>query len=497
MKTVPGTFGNWVRPEAAGLGRLSGLATIALFVGLVSVVIVQTVFGFIEAVIVFTVFASVIGVLTVKDRYGYSVAGKIGENVMFWRAKRRGETLYRSGVFGGSPWATFQLPGILASTRIAEFEDAYRRPFAIIHTPSVSTYTVVFASEPDGEALVDEEQIEVWVARYGMWLASLGQEQGLVGAQVIVETAPDTGTRLKQEILSNIADSASPVALAMLEEVQHSYPAGSALVRVYVTLTYEAAVRKGMRKRSMDEVAKDFATRLPGLTQALAGTGAGMVRPVAASELRKVVRCAYDPQAEALFDEATLTGQEVSLGWEDCGPVSAEARRGDYIHDSGVSVSWLMSDAPRGLVQSGVLARLLAPQPTIPRKRVALLYRPVDAARTAAIVEADRARASVRYTGSKTGNARAASALAKADATAKEEARGAGLENFGMVITATGTFASDVAEIEAIVESLSASSRLQIRKAFGAQDAAFVLGLPVGVVPLKFSPVSETLKEAL
>ena len=497
MKAVPGTFGNWVKPEAAGLGRLSGLATVLLFVGLVSVVMVQAVFGFVPAVVVFVGFAAVIGLLTVRDRFGYSLAEKGGEHVMFWKAKRRGETLYRSGVFGGSPWATFQLPGVLASTKIAEYEDAYKRPFAIIHTPSVSTYSIVFASEPDGEALVDEEQIDIWVARYGMWLASLGQEQGLVGAQVIVETAPDTGTRLKQEILGNIAPTASPVAVQMLEEVQHSYPAGSALVRVYVTLTYEAAVRKGMRKRSMDEVAKDFATRLPGLTQALAGTGAGMVRPVKASELRKVVRCAYDPQAEALFDEATLTGQEVALGWEDCGPVSAEARFGDYVHDSGVSVSWVMSDAPRGLVQSNVLARLLAPQPAIPRKRVALLYRPIDAARTAAIVEADRARASVRYTGSKTGNARAATALAKADATAKEEARGAGLENFGMVITATGTFSSDMAEIEAIVESLSASSRLQIRKAWGAQDAAFVLGIPVGVVPLKFSPVAESLKEAL
>ncbi|MET7074247.1 SCO6880 family protein [Trueperella pyogenes] len=497
MKTVPGTFGNWVKPEASGLGKLSGLATILLFVGLVSVVIVQSIFGFLEAFIVLVLFASVIALFTVRDRYGYSLAEKIGGHVIFWRAKRRGENLYRSGVFGGSPWATFQLPGILASTKIAEFEDAYKRPFAIIHSPSVSTYSVVLASEPDGEALVDEDQIELWVARYGMWLASLGQEQGLVGAQVIVETAPDTGTRLKQEILNNIAQSASPVALRMLEEVQHAYPSGSALVRVYVTLTYEAAVRKGMRKRAMDDVARDFATRLPGLTQALAGTGAGMVRPVKASELRKIIRCAYDPQAEALFDEAALTGQEVDLGWEDCGPVSTDARRGDYIHDSGVSVSWVMSDAPRGLVQSNVLARLLAPQPTIPRKRVALLYRPIDAARTATIVEADRARASVRYTGSKTGNARAAIALAKADATAKEEARGAGLENFGMVITATGTFSSDMAEIEAIVESLAASSRLQIRKAWGGQDAAFVFGLPVGVVPLKFSPVSETLKEAL
>ena len=40
-----------------------------------------------------------------------------------------------------------------------------------------------------------------------------------------------------------------------------------------------------------------------------------------------------------------------------------------------------MTQAPRGLVQSGVLARLLAPHRDIARKRVTLLYRPIDASR--------------------------------------------------------------------------------------------------------------------
>ena len=81
--------------------------------------------------------------------------------------------------------------------------------------------------------------------------------------------------------------------------------------------------------------------------------------------------------------------------------------------------------------------------------------------------------------------------------TSREEAQGAGLENFGMVVTATGTSSSELADIKATVEALAASVRIRIRPAYGAQDAAFAVGLPVGVVPMLHSRVSERVREAL
>jgi hypothetical protein len=48
---------------------------------------------------------------------------------------------------------------------------------------------------------------------------------------------------------------------------------------------------------------------------------------------------------------------------------------------------------PRGSVISSALSRLLAPNGDIDRKRVSLLYRPMDSARAAAVVERDQKNA--------------------------------------------------------------------------------------------------------
>ncbi len=57
---------------------------------------------------------------------------------------------------------------------------------------------------------------------------------------------------------------------------------------------------------------------------------------------------------------------------------------------------------PPGLVRDTVLARLMAPMPAAPRKRVTLLYRPVDAGQTASLVDRDR-RAAINRTGRRKG----------------------------------------------------------------------------------------------
>ena len=65
---------------------------------------------------------------------------------------------------------------------------------------------------------------------------------------------------------------------------------------------------------------------------------------------------------------------------------------------------------------------------------------------------------------------------------ASEEASGAGLIDFGLVITTTST-GEDLVDAGNALESLSAASKLQTRIAYGAQDTAFALSLPLGVRP--------------
>ena len=93
----------------------------------------------------------------------------------------------------------------------------------------------------------------------------------------------------------------------MLHEVVDSYPVGSATVQAWVTLTLSSTLR-GRRRRG-EEIARELATRLPGLTQRLQATGAGSVRPVSAQELCEMVRTAYDPAAGALIEQAYAQGE--------------------------------------------------------------------------------------------------------------------------------------------------------------------------------------------
>lgn len=496
MSETPRTYGNWRRPRSVGMGSFSGLATSLMFGGLILAVLGQLIGGWKVALVILVVVGMGLALVLIKDRHNLTLAARIGERAMWMKTKAKGSHIYRSGGAGVIPWGTHQLPGILARSKLFEFEDSYGRPFALVELPE-GYFSLVFRGEPDGQSLVDQDDVDRWVALWGVWLAGLGQEQGVVGASVTIETAPDTGTRLRREVEANVVSEAPQIAQAMLREAIVELPAGSAVVRAFITVSFAAVQRAGMKRRTSADMAKDLATRIPAFIGELSQTGAGMVRPLSASELCRTVRTAYDPAVDALFDEAGLTGQEVDLSWTEAGPAASQAAWDSYRHDSGISVTWTMTDAPRGLVHSGIMARLLAPHPAIARKRVTFLYRPIEAGRASQIVEADVRAARVRATSSNHPAARVDIDLAHAEATAREEATGAGLENFALLITATGTTEADIPDIAATVDSLAAQARISIRRAYGSQDSAFACALPVGLVPMRHSAVPEMVREAL
>ena len=111
-----------------------------------------------------------------------------------------------------------------------EARDAYGRPFALLCHPWVSQVSVVLTTAPDGAALVDTDQVDNWVAHWGAWLAALGNEPGLMGASVIVDAAPDPGTRLRHEVLGHRSSEATALSKTVMEQVIGSYPAGSAAI---------------------------------------------------------------------------------------------------------------------------------------------------------------------------------------------------------------------------------------------------------------------------
>lgn len=495
---APRTYGNYRRPQTAGLMGLGSIGTgILLFGAVWTVVMMMTPAGLVAALVSAVFFAGLLLTVSVKDKHGKSVLARTGERAGWMMTKANGTNVYRSGPLGRVDWGTFQLPGLAAPSKLSEHRDSYNRPFAMIHVPSTGHYTVVIGAEPDGSALVDREQIDAWVADWGLWLANLGDEPGIEAAAVTVETAPDTGTRLRQSVALRIDEDAPALAQSVLAEVVDRYPAGSATVKAYVSITFNATSRVGGKKRSAEEMARELAARLPGLTQGLASTGAGAARPLGAQELCEAVAIAYDPAIAPYVDQANAAGEPPELSWPNVGPSAAEARWDSYRHDSGTSVTWQMSTAPRGVVQSSILTRLLAPHRDVARKRITMLYRPIDAARAAGIVEADVSASTFNIGSTNKPSARAVLGARSAIATANEEASGAGLVNFGMLVTATVLNSDGLADARAAIDNLSATARIRLRPVYGSQDSAFAAALPLGLVLPQHLRVPTSIKEQL
>jgi hypothetical protein len=470
------TYGNWRKPRPPGIGPLGLIGTLILLCGLVATIISMMVFGLMGGALTVAVATLTLIPLAIQDQHGRTALQAATARVAWWRGRSRGQHLYRSGLLGTTARGSCRLPGLLAMSKLTDAYDAYGQPFAMVELPQVGHYTVVLDCGADGAALVDRDQVDIWVAHWGQWLAALAFEPALVAASVTVEAAPDLGQRLEREVSANLAPQAPELSKEVLAQVVQRYPAGSAQLTTRVALTYSASPRPGARRRPPEEMAREIGSRLPGLSADLAMTGAGNARPMGSRQLSEAIRIAYDPAVQALLES---TQEEVD--WNDAGPIAAQEHWDHYVHDSGVSITWAMSEAPRGEVLSNVMTGLVSPHQDVTRKRVTFLYRPYPPRLSASLVERDRRDARFRITENATA-ARDAAAVAAADQTAREEAKGAGLVRFGMLVTATVMSGDELSSAAAAIDALAPAARVQLRRAYGAQASAFAAALPLGIV---------------
>ncbi|MFI6340487.1 SCO6880 family protein [Streptomyces sp. NPDC050535] len=478
--TQPRTYGNFRKPRTSGLRGLSLGATLLLFAGLIAVVL-ATLVSLWAALVLGLVLVMVLAPLAMRDRHGRTLMQRGAVRMAWRRTTSSGGHHYRSGPLGLTGYGTCQLPGLAAESTLTEARDGYGRPFAVITIPATGHHTVVISCDADGAALVDERQVDIWVAHWGQWLSALGAEPGLVAASVTVETAPDSGVRLQQEIAANAVDGAPDLARSMLREVLAAYPAGSAQIATRIALTYSGAAREGTPRRSVEDMALHIGTRLPGLTAGLSMTGAGTAAPMTATELAEAVRVAYDPTVASLVEEARGTGG-TGLTWDQAGPMAAQESWDHYRHDGVFSVTWAMTEAPQGEVFSNVLTALVQPNRDIARKRVTLLYRPHTRAEGARVVQQDYKNALFNAQQSQIGQARDDAELTAARRTTEEQAQGHGVIRFGLLITATVNSADELGKAAATVDNLAPAARIAVRPVYGSQAAAFAAALPLGLV---------------
>lgn len=494
-QTETRTYGNWRKPTSPGIGPLGLGGTALLIGGLIAVTLLMYV-SWVVAGFAFLVLGAVLVPMVMRDRHGRTGLQGMAARAAWSHNTSKGQQHYRSGPLGRVPMGTCKLPGLAAASKLHEAKDAYGRGFGLITIPSTNHHTVVLTTSADGASLVDEEQVDTWVAYWGNWLSQLSHEPRLVAASVSVEAAPDSGTRLRREVEENINEDAPKLSLEVLNEVVETYPVGSAQLTTRIALTYSGAANFAGGRRTADDMAVELGMRIPNLAAALQMTGAGPARAMSAEELAEAVRVAYDPTVAQLVDQARAAGGS-NLSWDDAGPIAAQEHWDFYRHDGAFSVTWSMSEAPRGEVYANVLSRLVSPHLDIARKRVTLLYRPHDVGASARLVERDRKDALFKAQQNKMIQARDSAAVDAAEQSAREEATGAGLVRFGLLVTATVFDYEDLELAEAAVDNLAASSRVLLRPVYGSQASAFAAALPLGLVLPHHLRVPQQIRETM
>jgi len=473
---VEGTFGNWKKPSSPGLFGLGQRATMAGAVCMVVAMVVMLTAGMLVGIVAVVVSAAVIAAFGIHDRDGLSVADKIGEHMGYAQTMSRGGHIHRGGPLGTG---NFGLPGVGAELSVMEGQDVSGASFVMVVRTNRRRVSVVFGCEPGGFGSADQDERIAAVASWGSWLNRLGEDTDIVGVQVVVQTAPDTGERLRVAVETQIDPDAPPLARRVLAEIVGSTPARAAQVSTWVVVTWKTN-SLGRKAGDAASLADMLAPRLGGLVGLLRNACMGQVWLLDGGELAEAVRTAYDPASRSLFDKARAEGNPIGLSWKDAGPSVATAAYDWYRHDSAASQTWTAVGAPQGIVTANVLTRLLAPG-QVPMKRVTLLYTPVEAGAAQKMVD-DDVRAASASRGTKRGaDVTSTFAYQQANHTAMEVAAGAGLVFFGMIVTATTDDLSERRQLGETMKSLGGTARIRLRLAYGCQDAGFVASLPLGV----------------
>jgi hypothetical protein len=519
MTTVPGsarTYGGWRRPASPGLGSLALLPTAILFGGSMLSILVGLTRGIVDALTTAAVFLAVLLPLVVRvaDRPAWR---EVALRVAWWHARRTGGVLYRSGPMSTTDVDGFRLPGLLADTRMWRARDAYSREFALIEHPHTDQWTVVLAVNPNAGALISGEERDVRVAHWDRWLAGLGREPGIDQVAVVLDQVPDPGRLLRAAVETGLDPQAPAFALAVMRDAARHLPTGGAEITAHVAVTFGGRAlhvtgpETGDRRRdaepgraaeraveqAAERAAAEIGTRLPGLSRTLVSTGSGEGRPLTPEQLATRVRGWFDPAVQVPLAEAEARGEDPGIDWEDAGPVAAQETWTGYRHDSGLSRTYEMVQPPRGAVFDAVLLPLTAPMTGVQRKRVTLLYRPLDAAGAPGALDR-QVRAAVNRAGRRRDlvHAHDSAEVRAALQAAQEEATGAGVVTFSVLVTVTVESEPELRQAGETITRAGRQAQLRLRPLHGAQAAAFAVGLGVGVVPGNHSVVPAGLRES-
>ena len=484
----PRDYGGWRRRRGIGLFGLGAAGTAGVLAALLALIV--------------TAAADPVALLYVAPPVlaggGLALARVNGEPLALaalrrarWRyAASRDYTGYRADVVAGHSPA-FPLPGVLAPLALLDAEDGYGGRYGIVLDRRTAMMTATLRVIPASPWLADRADADGWVANWGGWLSSLGYLPAVRWVTVTVDTAPEPGTALADQVAAALDPAAPLPARQIMGQLAAAAPAAAADVDTRVSVTFDPAASPSAAP-GVTGAAAEVGRMLHGLESALGTCGVTVLGRASAAEIAGIVRTASDPASRGEVNRllAQPAGRPgAGLGWAEAGPVGAEEAPDCYRHDSGTSITWCWREAPRQNVTSDVLARLVAPG-AFP-KRVSLQYRPFPAAEATRVLQAEvnaaQFREAYRHRTGRDETARDSADQARARQAAAEEAAGAGVGLISVYVTVTVARDADLPRAAAETEAAAESSRIRLRPMTFSQAAGWAATLPCGICPAELA----------
>ena len=478
----PRDYGGWRRRRGIGLLGLGAAGTLAVLGLLLALIITAAAAP--RAMLYAAPLALAAAGLGLARPGGEPLALTALRRARWQYASARDWTSYRAAAAGALP-AAARLPGVLAPLALLDAGDGYGGRYGLVLDRRAGLMTATLRVIPASTWLADRDVADSWVANWGGWLASLGYLPAVKQVNVTIDTAPEPGTALADAVAAAMDPSAPLAARQILGQLAAAAPATAADVDTRVSITFDPQAVPSP-PRSLPAAAAEVGRTLRGLESSLGACGVTVLGRASSSEIAGIIRTAFDPAARGEISRLLGAGPASRpLGWAGAGPDAAREEPGCYRHDSGISITWAWSEAPRQTVTSDVLARLVAPA-RYP-KRVSLLYRPFGAAQAARVLEAEVNAAQFREVyRRRTGRdetARDTHDQARARQAAAEEAAGAGVCLISVYVTVTVTSDDDLPGAAAETQASAEASRIQLRRLAHGQAAGFAVTLPAGIIP--------------
>lgn len=413
------------------------------------------------------------------------------------RARRRfthlqrvdsGETLFLGSTFTAQNKG-LTLPGVLSTLKVRDEVDGLGNPVQLIHHTRADQLSVTIESAPAGISMNTQTKTTDLVTNYASWLSSLSGENGLRGAQVVIDSVFESSAPLAESILSNLKPDAPAVAQQIARESAGMLPERVATVRAYTVLGYKISELAD----DVDGAAAEVLSMIPRHLKALSAAGAGVSQVMADADYADMLYTAYDPRRNAEVAQEIKDEIPAYRSFEGAGPAYFNSSHPRVVfHDGVASMTIMMTEPSKSKITDHSFEKLFSPNRNFLRKRVSLLYRPVPAsAQHARVNNASRAT-TTEVSSKKRRTAFDKKKKAAAEAAMNQAAEGAVIQEWALMVTVTFE-PNRAAQRTAENELKALMGGLKWCFADFSADAAFHQTLPLGLFPWSYAPALSLL----